>query len=119
MDKELKNNIEIGSLKNVLSKKLRHGNDGVKFVGEIIYKAYNTVFVETLDVYLIGGFTPMVRLDLDEKGKIITSAKFHLDFKSNHQDTTFSFNKSEQILKIEGINSPKLGSYEVLIKEAI
>jgi hypothetical protein len=118
MNKETLNNIAIQSFKNSVVKKLEFGNDGFQFQGLVEYNAFNKTTTEVLDVYLIiGGYEPMVKLDIYEKGKIITLEKFHFDFNPRYNNMTFEFNENDNQLIITGKNSPKLGNYQVKIKE--
>ena len=118
MDKETLNNIAIQSFKNSLENKSEFGNDGFQFKGLVEYEAHNKITSEILDVYLIiGGYEPMVRLDIYEKGKKITLDKFHFDFNPKFNNMTFEFLENEKQLIISGKNSPKLGNYKVKIRE--
>ncbi len=118
MDKETLNNIAIQSFKESLENKAEYGNNGFQFQGLVEYEAHNKTITELLDVYLIiGGYEPMVRLDIYEKGRKITVDKFHFDFNPRYDNMTFEFVEKEKQLVITGKNSPKLGRYQVKIKE--
>lgn len=109
----------LNKFKNAIKNKSEYGNDGYKFEGLVTYSANGKIETEILEVALIiGGFEPMIRLDIDVKGRIITSAKYHLDFNPKFsRNTIFVFDESQNSIKIVGTNSPKLGDYEVTISE--
>jgi len=118
MDTEMKSIGAMGDFRNNLKAKEEYGNDGCKFNGLVTYHALNEIFIEVLEVFLItSGYEPMVKLDINEKGEIIKSDKFHLDFNPKYSNTVISFDKKLNALKINGKNSPKLGNYELTIVE--
>ena len=118
MTQEMESIYALNSFKSILRNKKEWGNDSFRFEGLVTYSAFDKVVTEILEVELvIGGFEPMIKLDLDRKGRIITSVNYHLDFNPRFEKTTiFSFDEINTI-KIEGKNSPKMGNYEVTIKE--
>ncbi len=118
MDKETKNNIAMQEFKNSVQKISKFGDDGFQLQGLVEYEAFNKTTTEILDVYLIiGGYEPLVRLDIYEKGQKITLANFHFDFNPRYNNMTFEFDESSSQLIISGTDSPKLGDYRVKIKE--
>lgn len=67
----------------------------------------------------MGGFEPTIKLDIYNKGEILTTAKYHLDFNPKFsQNTQFIFDSEKSSITIKGKDSPKLGDYEVIIVEA-
>lgn len=98
-----------------------YGDDGFKFEGYIKYTVNGKVETERLEVYLIiGGYNPMVKLDIYEKGNVITLNKYHLDFDPEFwKNTVFKNESNPNRLIIEGFNSPKLGNYTVEIEELV
>lgn len=119
MDTEMQSVIALNQFKSAIKNKIEYGYDGYKFEGLVTYSAKGKVETEILEVALIvGGFEPTIKLDIDVKGRIITSAKYHLDFNPRFSKSTkFIFNKLENSITIIGKNSPKLGDYEVTIVE--
>jgi hypothetical protein len=119
MDTEMQSVMSLNQFKSALKNKKEYGFDGYKFEGLVTYAAKGKIETEILEVALIvGGFEPMIKLDIDVKGRIITSAKYHLDFNPRFwQSTKFIFNELENTIIIVGKNSPKLGDYEVTIVE--
>ena len=115
----MKSIMALNQFKSAIVNKTEYGNDGYKFEGLVTYSAKGKVETEILEVALIvGGFEPTIKLDIDVKGRILTSAKYHLDFNPKFwRNTTFEFNKTENSIKIVGVNSPKLGNFEVTITE--
>ena len=109
----------LNEFKSAVINKTDYGNDGYKFEGLVTYYTNGKVETEVLEVALIiGGYEPMIKLDIDANARIITSAKYHLDFNPKFwRNTTFEFNKTENSIKIVGVNSPKLGNFEVTITE--
>lgn len=120
MDTEMKSIMALNQFKSAIVNKTEYGNDGYKFEGLVTYSAKGKVETEILEVALIvGGFEPTIKLDIDVKGRILTSAKYHLDFNPKFsQNTKFIFDELEKSITIIGANSPKLGDYEVTIVEA-
>jgi|GEM_PF-1367613 len=119
MDIESESIIALNEFKKGVIKKGDYGNDGCKFEGLVTYSVNGKVETEILEVVIItGGYEPMIKLDIDVKGRIITSAKYHLDFNPRFSKRTmFKFNKMDDSITIIGKNSPKLGDYEVKIIE--
>lgn len=119
MTSETKSIIALNEFKDCLESKREFGNDGFIFNGLITYDALRKKVVEVLDVYLIiGGYEPMVKLDINENGKKITDKIYHMDFNPKYyKDTIFKFDSSSKMLIIEGKSSPKIGDYKVEIKE--
>ncbi|MFD2938779.1 hypothetical protein [Flavobacterium notoginsengisoli] len=110
----------LNQFKSAIKNKTEFGNDGYKFEGLVTYSAKGKIETEILDVVLIvGGFEPTIKLDIDFKGRILTSTKYHLDFNPKFsKNTLFVFDESKKSITITGTNSPKLGDYEVTIVEA-
>ena len=119
MDTEMQSIMALNQFKSVLNHSIEYGYDGVKFEGFVTYSAKGKVETEILEVALIiGGFEPAIKLDIDAKSRKITSAKYHLDFNPKFSKSTkFIFNNVENSITILGLNSPKLGDYEVTIVE--
>jgi hypothetical protein len=116
MTHEMKNIMELNSFKNNLLTKADYGQDGFVIEGIVTYYAINKTVTEILNVYLIiGGYEPMIKLDIYSKGKIITSDKYHLDFNPKYDNIKFKYDNGQII--IEGKNSPKIGNYKVTIEE--
>lgn len=116
MTHEMKNIAELNSFKSNLSRKSGYGHDGFMFEGLVTYNALNKTVTEILEVYLIiGGYEPMVKLDIYSKGRIINSEKFHLDLNPKYDNISFIYNNGQ--LTIEGRNSPKIGNYRITIEE--
>jgi hypothetical protein len=109
----------LNEFKSALKNKRDFGNDGHKFEGLVTYYTNGKIETEILEIALItGGYEPVIRLDIDLKGRIITSEKYHLDFNPKFwKNTKFEFDKAKNLIKIVGINSPKLGNFEVTISE--
>lgn len=106
--------------KSAINNKTEHGNDGYIFEGLVTYFVDGNPVTEILEVVLVvGGFEPMIKLDIYSKARIITSVKYHLDFNPKFsQSTKFSFDTEDNILTITGTKSPKLGNYYLTIREA-
>lgn len=116
MTHEMKNIIELNSFKDYITSKSDSGNDGFIFEGFITYEALSEVVTEILEVYLvIGGFEPMIKLDIFSKGRITTSHKYHLDINPKYENIALKHNFDSLIIR--GTNSPKLGDYKIIIKE--
>lgn len=99
MTHEMKNMMELNSFKDKLSQKKDFGRDGVIFKGLITYSSMNTTVTEILDVYLIiGGYTPMIKLDIYAKARIITSETYHLDLNPMYDNITFKFDSGKMII---------------------
>lgn len=115
MDKSIS---ALNQFKDSLNNKEEYGNDGFQFNGLVEYKVAGQTTIEVLEVILIiGGFEPMIKLDIYEKGIKITKDDFHLDFNSRFTNTEFDFNSAKPSIIITGKNSPKLGNYSVEITE--
>lgn len=111
--------IALNQFKSSLSTKEKFGNDGFQFNGLVQYNVAGKTTIEVLEVILIvGGFEPMIKLDIYEKGIKITKDDFHLDFNSRFNNTEFVFDPVKQSIIITGKNSPKLGNYSVEITES-
>ena len=116
---EMSNVMAINKLKSALKNKEEYGNDGYEFRSLITYKSKGKTVTEILQtVLIIGGYEPLVRIDSQEEGEIITSDKYHMDFNPKFFKTsTFEFDSSADVLTIKG-NSPKMGGdYTVEIQE--
>lgn len=112
----MKNIKALNSFKNRLYNKSRYGNDGYFFEGIVIYEAMNTTVSDIMDIYLIvGGYEPMIKMDIYSKGEIITSDKYHLDFNPRFENLNFKHIDNQLI--IEGKNSPKIGNYKITFTE--
>jgi hypothetical protein len=108
----------LNKFKDCLNNEEEYGNDGVQFNGIIEYNVAGKITTEVLEVILIiGGYTPMVKLDIYEKGTKITKDNFHLDLDPSFTNTNFEFDETKESLIITGKNSPKLGNYTVEIRE--
>lgn len=111
-----KNINELIVFKNSLTKKTNYGQDGFVFEGLVTYHTLNKIESEILEVYLIiGGFEPLIKLDIYSKGIIIISEKYHLDLNPKYDNIIFKFDSPNMI--IEGKNSPLIGNYKITIKE--
>ena len=119
MTEEMKSLMAMNTFKSTLLNKEEHG-EGFKFNGIVAYSTYGKTVTENLEVFLIvGGFEPMINLDIFELGNKITSEKYHMDFNPKFSSNTkFIFDEEENSLIIQGYNSPKIGDYKVIIKEA-
>lgn len=116
MTHEMKNIMELNAFKDSLLSKADYGQDGFVIDGLVTYDAFNKTVTEILGVYLIiGGYEPMIKLDIYSKAKIITSDKYHLDLNPKYDNITFKYDRGQMI--IEGKNSPKIGNYKVTIEE--
>ena len=112
----MKNMVEISSFKSCLLNISEHGNDGFVFESFVTYEALNKTVTEILDVYLIlGGYEPVINMDIYSKGRIITSDKYHLDLNPKFDSVTFTH--TGKFLIIEGKNSPKIGNYKITFEE--
>ena len=117
MDQEKLNAIALNEFKTSLKKKKKYGNDGVEFKGYAEYEAYGKKISDSLEIILIvGGFDPKVSLDIYEKSSIITSQKYHMNFKALNANSQFYFNAQNNILTIKG-NSEKMGKHVLEIWE--
>ncbi len=120
MNTEINSIMALNQFKSAIVNKKEYGNDGYEFEGLVTYYANGKIETEILEVILIlGGFEPLIKLDVYSKGRILTNEKYHLDFYPKFfPNTQFVFNELEKSITIIGKNSPKLGSYEVTIVEA-
>ena len=118
-DQEIKSIQALNYFKEAVRDKKEYGYDGFTFEGLVTYFVRGTSVTEILEVALIvGGFEPMIKLDIYSKGRIITSAKYHLDFNPKFsQNTKFSFDPKNSVFTITGTNSSKLGNYSLTIRE--
>ncbi|WP_027395790.1 hypothetical protein [Aquimarina latercula] len=119
MDQETKSNIALNQLRNKLTNIEDFGDDGYKARCKVTYTVRGKSDTEILEVYLIvGGFEPMIKLDIYELGEIITIDKYHMDFNPRFSNNTkFSYDNDSGILTIDGKNSPKIGNFTVEIEE--
>jgi hypothetical protein len=116
MSHEMKSIIALNSFKEDILNLKEFGRDGFVFDGLVTYKVVGGIYSEILKVYLIiGGYEPMIKLDIHAEGRVIVSSKFHLDFNPAFSNTVFEYNNNR--LLIIGRSSPKLGDYEVNIEE--
>ena len=115
MDKSIR---ALNQFKSSLKNKEEYGSDGFQFNGLVKFNVGGIITSEVLEVILIiGGFNPMIKLDIYEKGEYITEDNFHLDFNSRFNGTDFDFNSKKPSIIITGKNSPKLGNFTVEITE--
>lgn len=118
MTNEMKNISALNLFKNSLLKKTAYGKEGFMLEGMVSYTALNKTVTELLEIYIIiGGYEPMIKLDIYSKGRIIKSDKFHLDLNPKYDDMSFTFYNGQMI--IEGKNSHKIGDYKIIIEEYI
>jgi hypothetical protein len=81
VDIEMESIIALNNFKSNLKNPIEYGNDGFKFEGFVTYYVNEKVETEILQIALIiGGFEPMIKMDLDAKARILVSKKYHLDF---------------------------------------
>lgn len=108
----------MNSFRNTVHNIEPHGHD-YKTKCKVTYNAFGKSQTEILEVFiLVSGYEPTIRLDIFEKGRVITSKLYHMDFNPAFSDNTkFLFDTESRTLVIEGTNSPRLGNYSVLIEE--
>jgi hypothetical protein len=117
-DHAFENIRELTSFNGSLGRKREFGVDGFIFNGLVTYETQNNTVVEILDVWLIvGGYEPMIRLDINSKRKRITSSEYHLDLIPRFDNITFEPIGNKLMVEVRG--SPKLGNYKVTIEEYI
>lgn len=118
MENEVRNIIALNSFKDSLTKKKGYGNDGFIFRALVTYDAIGKIVTEILEVCLIiGGYEPMIKLDVAAEGRIIIDSKYHLDFNPKFNNITFKFDG--KIIVVECRRSPKIGDYKVIIEEQL
>lgn len=119
MDQEMKSLRALSTFRDNINQIEKFSGDGYIAKCKVTYKTSTKTESEILDVFLIiGGYTPMIKLDMRVLGKIITVDNYHMDFDPQFsKSTTFSFDPQTKTLIIEGKNSPKIGNYTVEIVE--
>lgn len=118
--KQLDSLMAIGKFRNIVVNQEEYGFDNVIFNASVTYTTRLKSYFEKMKVVLpVNGFSLVIKLDIEENCRIITSDNFHMDFDTKYENTDFIFDEKEQILRING-NSPKMGGkFSVEIREDI